>query len=139
MWGVLGPSRFDNPFTFLLSFEKRHSTVLNYLMKYLTCRVDVTGIALQLHTFLVQLLYFFSVIMVENYLNQSWSSLKSCANLAGHNLLLTDNVVICSKSYLIMELKYESIIVPWFKDQPQFKWLSGQHHLITLPDAVFYL
>ena len=85
MWGVLWPSRFDNSFTFIWRYSsKRHSTFVDYFMKLSHCLVHVTGIRVQLHISLVKIL---NVISVENYLNRSWSSFKSCAKLlAGYNL-----------------------------------------------------
>ena len=55
-WDVLGPSRFDNPCTFIWRYSfRKHSTFLDYLKKLSHCLFNVTGIRVQYQISLAQI------------------------------------------------------------------------------------
>ena len=44
-------------------------------------------------------------------------------------------------TYLLNQLcdyNEKVLVVPWFNDEPRFKWMLMHTHPITLPDAVLY-
>ena len=68
---------------------------------------------------------FFNIISAKNYLNQSLSSFKSCANsLAGHNL---SNPCLRKKWWYVTNHIY---------DEPRFNWILKDP--INLPDVVLH-
>ena len=106
IWDVLGPSMFGNPFTLIWRyFSKRHSTLLDYLMKLQHCLVDITQIRVQMHISLLQLLKcYLSRELFESIMIIYWILCKLACLEWSIKSSFTKNMVLCNKSDLIMEL-----------------------------------
>ena len=108
-----------------------------FFQKNMKCLHDVTGTRVQLHILLVQI---FNVILVENYLNRSWSTFNSCVNLlAEHNLTnpCLWKIWLYLKKHLIMELYNTKVLS--FIDKCRFEWMIRHLHHAYIYIYILYI